>query len=434
MREVAGVDGEAVSKDRVIYAAARETTQQKTAEEKLKQYNRELRQLSEATQTATRAKSELLANVSHELRTPMSAILMVADILENHVSGAENRESVGIIKRNGKYLLALINQLLDLSKIEAGKLSVDRKSCSPLDVLWEVESLARIRAEEKNLRLSVSPMGHIPTTIQTDPTRLQEILTNLVDNAIKFTEKGKVSVTVRTVKSPRPQLRFDVVDTGMGMTSEQVDRLFQPFVQADSSTSRQFGGTGLGLTISRRLARMLGGDICVDSTPGVGSTFTLQIDMGSANGDAGNERKNKAAPSVSLPTLSQLNCHVLLAEDYSDIRRPVTYLLRNAGARVAVAENGRQAFEMVMEAEQGDRPFDVVLMDMQMPDVDGYAATKRLRRQGYDKPIIAITAHAMESDRQKCLAVGCDDYVAKPLDMAKLVNLICHHCQRFVST
>jgi PAS domain S-box-containing protein len=422
--------------DKVIYAAARETTQAKIAQQKLKQYNRELQQLSEAAQAATVAKSELLANVSHELRTPMSAILMISDILEENVDGVENRESVSIIKRNGQYLLTLINQLLDLSKIEAGKLSVEFVQCSPLHVLAEVESLARLRAEAKSLALDITPVRSIPGLVRTDPTRLREILTNLVDNAIKFTEVGGVTVSVQFVRSPRPQLRFEVADTGMGMSEEQMDRLFQPFVQADSSTTRQFGGTGLGLTISRRLAKMLGGDISVTSKLHQGSTFTLIIDaepISGGNGQHDQQRREKT-PNECSSGISPLNCRVLLAEDYPDIQRPVTYVLNSVGAQVTVAENGRQAVDMAVEAEQRDEPFDVVLMDMQMPDVDGYAATRELRQHGYERPIIAITAHALESDRRKCLTVGCDDYVAKPLDMAKLVDLIRHYCRRLVST
>lgn len=419
--------------DRVIYAAARDTTQHKIAEEKLKRYNRELRQLSEAAQAATRAKSELLANVSHELRTPMSAILLITDILQQNVVNPDNHEAVGIINRNGQYLLTLINQLLDLAKIEAGKLNVEPVRCSPLSVLAEVESLVRVRAEEKCLQFEVSTVGPIPELVRTDPMRLKEILINLADNAVKFTEAGSVRVSVRLIDTARPQLKFDVEDTGIGITAEQIERLFEPFTQGDSSTTRECGGTGLGLTISRRLARMLGGDISVVSRPGDGSTFSLAIETGPLKGirlmenpDRRAERKARAI----LRSAVRLECHVLLAEDYVDIQRPVSYVLKSAGARVTVAENGRQACELAMAAQSGDEPFDVVLMDMQMPVVDGYTATKQLRDRGYDRPIIAITAHAMESDRQKCLAVGCDDYVAKPLEMTKLIQLIRRHCQQ----
>jgi PAS domain S-box-containing protein len=421
--------------DKVIYAAARDTTEQKTAEQRLKQYNRELRELNNTAEAATRAKSELLANVSHELRTPMSAILMIADILQENVVNPDNYEAIGVIKRNGLYLLTLINQLLDLSKIEAGKLLVELVRCSPLAVLAEVESLVRVRAEEKCLAFHVSPDGPIPETIKTDPTQLKEILINLIDNAIKFTDSGSVHVSVRLIDADRPLLRFDVADTGIGMTAEQIERLFEPFTQADSSTTREFGGTGLGLTISRRLARMLGGDISVTSKMGHGSTFSLFIDTGSLDGVelvANQDQKVPLGAQTPSQCGTRLDCHVLLAEDYPDIQRPVTYMLKNAGARVTVAENGQQAFDLAVAMHRGNDPFDVVLMDMQMPVVDGYAATKQLREHGYDRPIIAITAHAMESDRQKCLAVGCDDYVAKPLDMTKLIKLIRGHCRRSV--
>ena len=419
-------------KDRVIYAAARDTTEQKTAEQKLKQYNRELRELTDAAQTATRAKSELLANVSHELRTPMSAILMIADMLTEDEIELDNSEAVDIIKRNGQYLLALINQLLDLSKIEAGKLTLRRVRCSPAAVLSEVESLVQVRAEEKRLDFNVVSEGSVPDSVETDPTRLKEILINLIDNAVKFTQQGSVAVSVRMVDMGGcPRLRFDVTDTGIGMTPEQIERLFEPFTQADSSTSRQFGGTGLGLTISRRLARMLGGDISVSSKLGQGSTFSLVIDPGQVEHVKIEERtRHRPTRTRSESSSVKLDCRILLAEDYPDIQLPVSYSLQSAGATVSLASDGCQAVEIALAAENTDDPFHLVLMDMQMPVLDGYGATKMLRDQGYDRPIIAITAHAMDSDRQKCLEVGCDDYVAKPLDMTKLIQLIRRFCQR----
>lgn len=418
-------------KEKVIYAAARDITEQKRAEQQLKDYNNQLRELSAASQAAAEAKAELLANVSHELRTPMSAILMIAEILEKNVVNSDNYESVGIIKRNGEYLLTLINQLLDIAKVEAGKLTAESISCSPLSILNEVESLVRVRAEEKCLQFEVAAKGKIPETIHTDPTRLREILINLVDNAIKFTEAGSVRVSVSLVATETPQLRFDVTDTGIGMKPKQIDRLFEPFTQGDSSTTREFGGTGLGLTISRQLALMLGGDISISSKPGKGTTMSLVIDTGPLAGvrlvSSSSQSTVQVNRSPANGSAQRLDCHVLLAEDYADIQRPVTYVLEQAGATVEIAENGEQAIEMALGAEAGETPFDIILMDMQMPIVDGYSATEQLRGQGYDRPIIAITAHAMESDRHKCLAVGCDDYVAKPLSMSKLVELIGLH-------
>ena len=418
-------------KEKVIYAAARDTTQHKVAEQQLKKYNHRLRELSAASQAATEAKSELLANVSHELRTPMSAILMIAEVLQNNVANPDNYEAVGIIKRNGEYLLTLINQLLDIAKIEAGKMSVEMISCSPYAILNEVESLVGIRAEEKRLNFAVATQGEIPETVRTDPTRLREVLINLVDNAIKFTESGSVSISVSFINSNSPQLRFDVQDTGIGMNAAQVERLFEPFTQGDSSTTREFGGTGLGLTISRQLAKLLGGDISVTSEPGTGSTFSLFISTGPLDGVRFVSNRNPEELALSRTSNSipppRLECRVLLAEDYPDIQRPVTYVLENAGASVTIADNGQEAIELALAADQNDEPFNIVLMDMQMPVVDGYTATKRLREQGYDRPIIALTAHAMESDRHKCLEVGCDDYVAKPLEMAKLISLVYRH-------
>ncbi|MCA9124433.1 MAG: response regulator [Planctomycetaceae bacterium] len=420
-------------KEKVIYAAARDTTQQKVAEQQLKQYNHRLRELSAASQAATEAKTELLANVSHELRTPMSAILMIAEVLQNNVANPDNYEAVGIIKRNGEYLLTLINQLLDIAKIEAGKMAVEKLPSSPHAILGEVESLVRIRAEEKCLSFRVRTKGEIPETVQTDPTRLREVLINLIDNAIKFTESGTVSVSVSYVDSDPPQLRFDVRDTGLGMNAAQVERLFEPFTQGDSSTTREFGGTGLGLTISRQLAKLLGGDISVTSEPGKGSTFSLFINTGPLDGirfvSTRQPQSSENAATGNSVSPPRLNCRVLLAEDYPDIQRPVKYVLENTGATVTIAENGQEAIDLVLDANRKEEPFDIVLMDMQMPVVDGYTATRRLREQGYNRPIIALTAHAMESDRHKCLDAGCDDYVAKPLEMAKLIGLVHRHTQ-----
>ncbi|MCO6454955.1 MAG: response regulator [Pirellulaceae bacterium] len=418
------------SKDRVIYAAARDTTRRKEAEAKLRQYNEQLQQLSRLAQDATRAKSEFLANISHELRTPMTAILGVADLLLDEEHASDLATGLRTIKRNGEYLLNLINEILDLSKIEAGKLTVERIRCSPWRIVSDVAGLMRIRAQGKGLDLQLRMDGPLPETILSDPTRLRQILFNLIENAVKFTNQGRVDVCVwlDTSGGDEPQLCFAVTDSGIGMTAEQCGRCFQPFTQADASTTRQFGGTGLGLTISRRLAMMLGGDITVESQPGQGSRFTLRLATGELDGIALLDRPllEETRPRRRYEHLVP-GCRVLMVEDYADILLPVTYNLRKAGATVDVAENGLVAIERTVEAAQAGEAFDVILMDMQMPVMDGYTATRRLREQGYAGTIIAMTAHAMESDRQKCLAAGCDDYIAKPLDMQRLLRLIARY-------
>jgi CheY-like chemotaxis protein len=371
--------------------------------------------------------------MSHEIRTPMTAILGFTELLLGDPSrqrlSPEQREAIETIQRNGNYLLGLINDILDLSKMEAGKLEIERTECSPGQVLSEVVALMRVRARAKNLSLELALGGPVPATIRTDPLRLRQILINLVGNALKFTEVGGVRVVARLLDGPRPRLQVDVIDTGIGIGREQLARLFQPFAQADSSTTRQFGGSGLGLTISKRLAEMLHGDLTVTSVPGQGSTFRVSVATGPLEGVAMQDRlvaEGAAAPAArsSGENPVELGGRVLLAEDGPDNQRLIAHILKKAGAEVTVADNGRIAFEQALEAQQEGRPFDVVLMDMQMPEMDGYTATRALRERGYGGPIVALTAHAMSDDRQKCLDAGCDDFVSKPIHRKTLLELI----------
>ena len=423
---------------------------------------------------ANRAKSEFLANMSHELRTPLTAILGFTEVLleENgqSFSPAERARRLETVRRNGEHLLELINGILDLSKIEAGKTEVARAVASPARILADVVALLQVRAEAKQLHLSMMIEGAVPRAVYTDPTRLRQILINLVGNAIKFTEQGRVCVAVRFMPGPGGDgtLQFDVIDTGIGIDPEQVARLFEPFTQADTSATRNYGGSGLGLAISRRLARMLGGDITVTSTLGIGSLFRLEITASSLSDSTGNEDKETrrqgdkekgpahALPGVSSPCLplSLSPClaaiadrtpeattglpratrlaglRILLAEDGPDNRQLVAFMLRKQGAEVAFAENGRIAVDCALAARYTGRPFDLVLMDMQMPVLDGYSATRELRQAGCDLPIIALTAHAMPEDRQKCLDAGCDDYTTKPIQRAELLAIIARRGRR----
>ena len=408
-----------------------------------------MEELCEFAESATRAKSEFLANMSHEIRTPMTAILGYVNILAGQLETPEHVEALGIIRRNGDHLLAVINDILDLSKIEAGKLQIERNSCSPAAVAADVISLMRPRAKEKGLGLKLEFAGPAPETVSTDAIRLRQILLNLLGNAVKFTEAGGVRLIVRmaaghhvpVVGGAGQRLVYEVVDTGIGMTPAQVEGLFQPFHQAETSTARRFGGTGLGLAIAKRLAEMLGGEIEVASHPGQGSTFTLSIDPGPLEGVAMLARATEALatpaarPAAQNP-LPRLNCRILLAEDGDDNQRIISFLLTKAGAEVTAVNNGRKALEMALAGHRGTRgklgqrwddaivPFNVILMDMQMPEMDGYEATHRLREEGYTGPIIALTAHAMADDRQKCLNAGCDDYATKPIDRATLIGAI----------
>ena len=389
---------------------------------------------------ANRAKSEFLANMSHEIRTPMTAILGFSEIVLRHVTDEEDVAALTTVKRNGEYLLNLINDILDLSKIEAGKMRVERIACSAVEIVADVASIIRVRADAKELPLDVEFVGAIPQTIRSDPTRLRQILVNLLGNAVKFTQTGRVRLTTRLVREgdEPPRLRFDVADTGIGLTERQIAKLFQAFSQADSSTSRKYGGSGLGLAISRSLARKLGGDVTVASTFGKGSTFTLTIETGpldeSAMLDNPSEASVKAAavPGGGDEAEVKLDCRILLAEDGPDNQRLISFILEKAGAEVTVAENGRIAYKNAAAAAEAAKPYDLILMDMQMPEMDGYEATRLLRRNGYTGTILALTANAMSGDENTCIEAGCDDYLTKPIVREKFLAAVAEYARRGV--
>jgi len=456
---------EVATEQRVVLITT-DITERKRVEKQIERYNEELEgqkeelqaqhdeiisvnaSLEEAFQradTATRAKSEFLANMSHEIRTPMTAILGFAEnMLDTHQSESEKLSCVHTIRRNGEFLLGLINDILDLSKIEAGKMTVECRECQPCRIVAEVASLMRVRADGKGLPFEIEYTGSIPETIRTDPTRLRQILINLLGNAIKFTETGAVRLFTRLVDDGNaPFLQFDVTDTGRGMSDEQVAKLFQPFMQADTSTTRKFGGTGLGLTISKRFAELLGGEITVvDSELGVGTTVRATVSTGPLDSVAILEDPMSAtvvddvANTVVKIAPSDLHgLRILLAEDGPDNQRLIAFVLKKAGANVTVKENGKLAVDAALDAMNGRReadpqhPFDLILMDMQMPVMDGYEATGQLRQKGYTGPIIALTAHAMDGDRDKCIKAGCDDYATKPIDRNTLIDLILRRIQ-----
>jgi signal transduction histidine kinase/ActR/RegA family two-component response regulator/HPt (histidine-containing phosphotransfer) domain-containing protein len=380
----------------------------------------------QAIEAANRAKSQFLANMSHEIRTPLNAILGFTDLLVRggaQVEEEERREYLDMIASSGQHLLELINDLLDLSKIEAGHLRLERVTCSPQAVVAQVASELRVRAVEKGITLECEWPAETPAQITTDPLRLRQLLVNLVGNAIKFTEAGTVRIVTRLDRSgDRPRLAFDVVDTGIGIPNDKLESIFDAFVQADNSVTRKFGGTGLGLAISRRIADALGGTLTVASCVGRGSTFTAAIDPGPLDGveilPAGKHEsirpRSARAAAVALPPVK-----ILVVEDGPINQKLMKHVLQKHGATVATADNGQIGAELALR-----EPFDLILMDMQMPVMDGYAATGFLRQQGLTVPIVALTAHAMSGDEKKCLAAGCSGYVSKPIDIDRLLATI----------
>ncbi len=383
----------------------------------------ELAKARDAAEAASQSKSAFLANMSHEIRTPMNAVLGFTEVLRRNIERSEEkrRQHLNTIHSSGTHLLNLINDILDLSKIEAGRLEVESIACEVQRVIAEVVTVMRVRADEKNISLEYQFDGEIPATIQSDPARLRQVLTNLVGNAIKFTETGGVRIVTKLVhKLDRPQMMIQVIDTGIGMTEAGAAKIFDPFSQADASVTRRFGGTGLGLSISKRFAEALGGAVTVSSEVGVGSVFTVLIDVGPLDG-IGMITPNLAELemvsddeehlAISLP-----NMRVLLVDDGDENRQLMSLILEEAGTTFQTAENGLEAVQLATGQE-----WDVILMDMQMPVMDGYTATRTLRAQGYDKPIIALTAHAMQQAEQECRDAGCSGFMTKPINIDRLI-------------
>lgn len=412
-----------------------EIAERKRAEHELKSHRDHLeREVAERTRDlqaardqaleASKAKSAFIANISHEIRTPLTPIIGFAEaLLDEGDINREQRRSLRTIIRNSHHLLTLINDILDLSKIEANRLTVERLAVNPFDLLQDLESLVGMQAREKGLDFEVQYQFPIPGLITTDPLRLKQILMNLATNAVKFTERGYVRI--RTSFDPaRAQLLIQVADSGIGISEDKREQLFQAFSQADSSTTREYGGTGLGLYISQRLARMLGGGIEMDSVPGVGSRFLLRIDAGPVR-EADLVTTHPLPGEVPVPECddaAESTCvrgRVLVAEDSPDNQQLISLYLQRLGAEVTLCENGRLAVEAALCQHH-----DLILMDMQMPVMSGLEAVESLRARGYRGPIFALTANAMKEDVERYLALGCDGFLAKPIDKADFNRVV----------
>jgi signal transduction histidine kinase len=371
-----------------------------------------------AAEAASRAKSSFLANMSHEIRTPLNAIMGFSDLLRDpDATELERSEYLATIRRNGTLLTQIIDDILDLSKVEAGKLSMERVPVSLPRLMAEVLVLMRMQAEPKGVKVASTASDEVPGLIETDPTRLKQVLLNIAGNAVKFTAQGHVDIAL-SWDARTSQVVFLVTDTGRGIPAEHQANLFQPFTQADASTTRRFGGTGLGLVLSRRLAEALGGGLTlIASTPGAGSQFEVRIGAPNAKGRFSSPARPEAAAAATVNgTAALVGVKVLVVEDAADNQLLMRRVLTRSGAAVDIACDGVEGIRMAMSKD-----YDVVLMDMQMPVKDGLEATAELRQRGYTRPILAVSAAALVEEREHALQAGCDDHVTKPIDMRALI-------------
>ena len=419
----------------LISSAIRDITDRRASEKqqeellvKFKKIQIELEQAVLVAERANTSKTHFLANMSHEIRTPIGAILGFTDLMKNTINTVEeNRNYMAIVERNSQQLLRLIDDILDLSKVEAGKMTIENIQFSLAEMLSDFESLMKFKAAEKGIIFKFTVDTLFPDLICSDPVRLRQILTNVIGNAIKFTDKGHVELCIEFVN---PILKFTVKDTGVGISKDQESRLFQPFTQADASTTRKFGGTGLGLVLSKRLAEALDGKLeLLESQEGLGSTFLIEVKSTLLP-----NAKLVGADALNIVLGSSLSFHndnqvlqglkVLLVEDSPDNQMLISMYLHKEGAQVKTASNGASGVELALT-----EMFDVVLMDIQMPILDGHEATKKLRQSKYSKPIIALTAHAMKEERAKCLESGFTEFLTKPIQKDLLIAVL----SRYVS-